>query len=197
MQQRGPEDAVPQDSEPYYTVGQPQWARPPQPGYGQQPQPQYAPYQPPQTPKKKHYVRNALAAVFAMLVGIVILITAMSSTKTTSTPAALAPATPAPSGSHRPGVAPTVVLTESGNGQLTTKPFTVAADWSLTYTFNCSAYGEIGNFITYVDYPSGGSITNALAMSGGATTYQTDDAGTHSLTVSTECAWTIKVTSGD
>jgi len=78
---------------------------------------------------------------------------------------------------------------------LTVKPFTVAATWSLTYTFNCTNFGQSGNFIVYEDYPNGDSLTNALALKGAETTYRTDDAGEHTLLVSTECDWTIKVTS--
>lgn len=180
------EDQPPQPQQPYAPTRQ-QYTIPPQ----------HTPYQPPRPPKKKHRARNILGGAFALLVGIIVLATALSGTNTAAPNTSSAAAAATPSGNHQADAPATVVLTQSGNGQDTTKTFTVAADWSLTYSFNCAGYGQAGNFIVYVDYPNGDIIANSLAASGGTTTYQSDDGGVHSLTVSTECAWTIKVTSGN
>lgn len=173
-------------------------------GNDQPPTQPYAPYQqqytiPPQQPKKKsHIARNILLGTIGFFVAVGAISAAVSGAKTPTSPAAAATSTavahPAAATSAVHAAAPTVVLTQSGNGMVTTSPFTVAADWSLTYTFNCASFGQAGNFIVYVDYPSGATIANSLATSGGTTTYQTDAAGTHSMLISSECDWTIKVT---
>lgn len=91
--------------------------------------------------------------------------------------------------------AKTVVLTTSGNGIKQTKSFTTGDDWSVTYTFDCASFGSKGNFAISED--SGDVLANALATKGGDTTYKHSDAGTHSLSVDSECDWTLKVTDGD
>ncbi|HTJ70074.1 MAG TPA: hypothetical protein VL551_21235 [Actinospica sp.] len=108
----------------------------------------------------------------------------------TSTATALAPATSA-------APTKTVVLKESGDGIKSTKSFTVGNDWSLAYSYDCSSFGSQGNFQVYEDYPNGDVLVNELQEKGSDTTYQHDDAGTHSLEVNSECSWTITVTDGD
>jgi hypothetical protein len=104
-----------------------------------------------------------------------------------TTKAAPAPAKPAK----------TVVLTTSGNGIKETKSFTTGAEWSVTYTFNCSGFGSKGNFVLSEGTSGLDILANGLAAKGADTTYRHDDAGKHSLSVNSECDWTLKVTDGD
>jgi hypothetical protein len=172
-------------------------------------------YAQPAPPKKKRGAQIAglgCAGVFALIV-IIVVAAAVSGSKTgntastgTTTPPATASTTVAGQGvlanvatTAAPPAAPakTVVLTKSGEGIEQTRSFTVGDNWSLTYTFDCSNFGMQGNFQVYEDYPDGNVLVNALAKSGSDTTYQTGDAGTHSLKINSECAWTVKVTDGD
>ena len=198
----------PQDSytgQPYAT-GQPYQQ---QPYYGQPYQPQAAP------PKKKRGSRIAGFGCLgvAALIAIIIVAAAASGSKTadtattgsgtTATQGAAtgdgqAPAVaPATSQAAPPAPAKTVVLTKSGQGIEQTRLFTVGDDWSLTYSFDCSNFGMQGNFQVFEDYPGGDVLVNALAKKGGDVTYQTGDAGTHSLKINSECAWKVTVTDGD
>lgn len=200
----------PQDSyaaQAPYASGQrqyPQQPYPQQPYYGQPYPPQPAP------PKKK---RGAKIAGFGCLgvVGLVVIVAiaaAVGGSKTTNSTAANVQSTTAatrqtsgaaPISSSAAPAAPakTVVLTKSGEGLVKTKSFTVGDDWSLTYSFDCSSFGMQGNFQVYEDYPDGQVLVNALAKKGSDVTYQTGDAGKHSLEVSSECDWKITVTNND
>jgi len=95
-----------------------------------------------------------------------------------------------------PAPTPTVLLDQSGSGSVQTKPFTTTGDWTVTYTFDCSAYGSSGNFQTYIDNTDGSYNTdtgaNELATSGGNTDYYYD-AGEHYIEVNSECSWHITV----
>lgn len=85
------------------------------------------------------------------------------------------------------------VATFTGSGDNTTAKFAVSGTWELGYTFDCSGFGDEGNFQVYED----GSkvMVNDLAESKNATTYAYDDAGTHYLQVNSECDWTVTVAS--
>lgn len=118
-----------------------------------------------------------------------------------SAPAAAAPAAPSASAAAAAPAAPatSVVLTVSGNGIKTTKQFTVADNWSLKYTYNCSSFGSQGNFqvMEQGGDNDGLPLVNELGSKGTDVTYQHGDAGRHSLEVNSECSWTVTVTSGD
>jgi len=127
-----------------------------------------------------------------------------SSVPALAAPASSAPAAAAPAKSTAAAPAPavpatSVVLTASGNGIKTTKQFTVADNWSLKYSFDCSSFGSQGNFQVFEQGGDGdGSVlVNELSNKGGDVTYQHSDAGQHSLEVNSECSWTVTVTSGD
>jgi hypothetical protein len=66
----------------------------------------------------------------------------------------------------------------------------------LTWTYDCTAFSSAGNFIVTVNQPSGDLATdpapNELNMSGSGTDYYYDT-GTFSLSVSSECSWSITV----
>ena len=106
----------------------------------------------------------------------------------TATPTHKAPAKPkaAPKPTSR------TVLAMSGDGLKQTQTFTVTSDWAVHYSYNCSNFGQAGNFIVYEDYPNGDVLTSELAKSGSDTTYE-HDGGKHSLEISSECSWSIRV----
>ncbi len=199
-------------SQPTWGTPQPDWAQgPAQEPYGA-PQPSQAGPQPAGGGTKKSNTKLGCGClgVVAIVIIVIVAVAVSGGSKnnnagsnapaaTTTTPAAAASAAAAPATTQAapPPPAPTVLFTKSGEGQLGTRSFTVDDDWSLTYTFDCSNFGGQGNFQVYEDYPNGNVLVNSLATKGGDTTYQTDDAGTHTLEVNSECDWTIKVTNDD
>lgn len=92
-----------------------------------------------------------------------------------------------------------VLLNVSGNGQKTTQKFTAAGDWDLAYKYDCSNFGQSGNFIVMV-YGNDGNLSlsndgpNELGMKGNDVDHE-HNGGTYYLEVDTECHWSIKVTS--
>ena len=98
---------------------------------------------------------------------------------------------PAPSTTDAPK--PAVVFTTSGDGIKKTQSFTTGANWSVAYTFDCSNAGGQGNSMLQVDGDLGDMLANALAAKGADTSYEHDAAGSHYLSVNSECNWTLKV----
>lgn len=101
-----------------------------------------------------------------------------------------APAAPAPT-----TAAPTVLYSKSGSGAGSTPNFTTGAEWQVDWTYNCSNFGSQGNFIISagnaadISFPS----VNELGTSGADTAYVHSDPGSHSLSINSECSWTVKV----
>jgi hypothetical protein len=87
------------------------------------------------------------------------------------------------------------VATFTGSGQENTSRFTVTSTWKLVYSFDCSNFGQAGNFAVTEDGGNdlNGVSVNDLAMSKGASTWGYDDAGTHYLQINSECVWKVKV----
>jgi len=193
---------------------QEQWAQPgslqpPPPGYGYQAP---APTGAPAKPRSKW--RTPLIALVSLGVGIAIGAAANGSKASPSTTgaagsasASAAPSSSAAAAAQTSAAAPAapaapakhVVLTVSGNGIKSTKQFAVGGDWSLKYSYDCTSFGSQGNFQVS---EQGGSndglpLVNELGKKGSDVTYQHSDAGTHSLSVNSECSWTVTVTDGD
>lgn len=206
------------DNQPRHRAGQPpatppQWGAPPPHGppqpqwvpleqrgnYGQ-PQPGWQPprYQPPgPPPRKKHTGLKVTAGIGGGLLAVIVIAAVASSGK----PAATTPAAPghaAASPSHSTVAAKAVtVATFHGSGAQTTPPFTVAATWKLSYSFDCSNFGYKGNFQVYEEGSDGAMkniLANDLAMSKTGSSWAYGDAGTRHLNVNSECDWTVKVT---
>jgi hypothetical protein len=99
-------------------------------------------------------------------------------------------------------VAPVVLWHESGSGQASGPQFTVPAgarQWEEQYSFNCSNFGQAGNFATSITGYGNAALTtdtgaNQLSISGSAVDHYFDT-GTFSIQVISECAWSIRVTS--
>jgi hypothetical protein len=120
----------------------------------------------------------------------------------TVSPPAPPPASPPAS---TPDAAPSVsapppagkaVASFSGSGIENTPQFTVTGTRKLDYSFDCSNFGQRGNFQVY-EY-AGSSLENVmvndLAMSKSGSTYAYRDAGLHYLQVNSECSWSLQIT---
>lgn len=181
-------------------------------------QPPGAYYAPPTVPtgKPRQKWKTPLIAGAAFVVGIAIGVAAGGGSKTdnsstasgstssatsasASAPTSAAPATSAAAPAAPAAAAKSVVLQVSGSGIKSTKQFTVADNWSLKYTYDCSSFGTQGNFqVTEQGGDNDGMpLVNELGNKGSDVTYQHSDAGQHSLSVNSECSWTVTVTSGD
>lgn len=151
---------------------------------------------PPATPARKR--RRWPWFVGGLVVLIVIIATASSHGTTTSTKTTPAPAptavdsarAAAPTTTLAPAAA-VVLYSKTGTGTGSTPTFTTGAEWQVQYTYDCTAFGQSGNFmVTSDDYQL---AINQLGTKGGDTDYVHNDPGSHSLSIDSECAWTIKV----
>jgi hypothetical protein len=202
---QGPQPWVPLEQRAPYGQPQPGWTQPPgwQPQPGWPPQQQYQPpqYQPPGPPqRRKHTGLKVMAGIGGGLVALIVIVAVASSgkptttTPTTTTPAAAGQAAASPSHSAVTAKAVTVA-TFSGSGTQKTAQFAVTDNWKLAYSFDCSGFGQKGNFQVFED--GGGDLTgviiNDLAMSKSATSWAYGDAGKHYLEVNSECSWKVTV----
>jgi hypothetical protein len=99
-------------------------------------------------------------------------------------------------------VPPKVLLNFSGSGIENSAPFTVGSQETVNYSFNCSSFGQSGNFAADLEYGNQASlnsddqpIANQLAPSGQATTtvYPQDPGQQYYVSVDSECSWTVQV----
>jgi hypothetical protein len=101
-----------------------------------------------------------------------------------------------------PPPVPVVLYQQSGSGIESGAQFTVPArdrGWNEVWTYDCSAFGGIGVFITTISGYGGAadttdSGTNQLGASGSGTNHYYDT-GTFSIDVSSECSWTEEAVS--
>lgn len=91
----------------------------------------------------------------------------------------------------------TTILDKHGSGQDRTRPFHVAGSWHLKWSYDCSNFGQTGNFQIYVQtstgadaYPDDGP--NKLGRSGHGKTYE-PVGGHYYLDINSECKWHVKV----
>lgn len=149
--------------------------------------------------EKKKFYKRWWFWVLAVIVLFIIIGASGSSKPGTSIPA------PAETGST---VANTATKTEApatmqtllditGSGSKSTAKFTAAGDWDLNWSYNCSNFGQQGNFIVSI-YEGDGTMSfsnsgvNQLGKSG-ADVEHYHNAGTFYLTVNSECKWKIQV----
>jgi hypothetical protein len=89
------------------------------------------------------------------------------------------------------------LLDIDGNGTKTTEKFTTQDDWDLHYSYDCSAFGQQGNFQVYI-YNGDGSLSfansgvNQLGASGSDVDHY-HTGGTLYLVVNSECRWHVQV----
>jgi hypothetical protein len=90
-----------------------------------------------------------------------------------------------------------VLLSIKGTGTKSTQKFTAGGDWDLSWSYDCSNFGNQGNFQVFA-YSGDGSpafnITgvNQLGQSGSDVEHY-HTGGTYYLTVNSECSWKITV----
>ena len=118
---------------------------------------------------------------------------ASSSTSTTA-----AAATPTTTPRTTTTAASAVLYQQSGSGTASTPNFTTPTNWSIDWTYDCSAFGSQGNFAVEVEQAGTGTmasiadlpITQLGASGSGVQSYHYG--GKLYLSVDSECAWTIK-----
>lgn len=114
----------------------------------------------------------------------------------TPKPAPVATPTPQPVPAPVPAQ-PQTVMSISGTGTKSTQTFTVNSNWQMQWSYDCSNFGDQGNFQVFI-YTSSGSMSfdnamvNEAGMSGSDTEYY-HTGGTYYLEVNSECSWNIKV----
>jgi hypothetical protein len=167
--------------------------------------------------KQGHMVRNIGIVVGALLlVGIGGAI-ASSGNSNNSTSVATTSSSPAPTvaGSVAPKAAasvapvvappakasvapagPKVLLDKTGTGISKTAIFTTPSEWTIAYNFDCSNFGQAGNFMIVV-YDGSSQLkdapANALAMTGSDTVYEHNLSGPYYLEMNSECNWHVIV----
>jgi hypothetical protein len=98
--------------------------------------------------------------------------------------------------------APVTLLSQSGSGDDSTASFTAPSTWQIEWTYDCSNFGEQGNFaVDVAQAPNGGVAAsvedppiNQLGNSDSGTEHYYYG-GTVHLEVTSECDWTIKAVS--
>lgn len=119
-----------------------------------------------------------------------------------STPAPTTKPTKAPKAPTPPPAPVTLVPSMNGSDSGESPAFNPPAHYKVLYSFDCSSFGQSGNFAVEVDDGNGqpvlgGATVNRLAMSGTGTAdgYNIDgQKGVH-VQVLSECQWTIIVQS--
>jgi hypothetical protein len=99
-------------------------------------------------------------------------------------------ATPQPASASSGG---TTVMELSHTGSFTTQQFTVASDWAVSYSYDCSKIsGDDAGFVLSVQ---GGDYMVPTSKQGikGEDTYYGHDAGTYYLVITSDCAWHLRV----
>ena len=96
----------------------------------------------------------------------------------------------------QPGAAPlahVTLLSLTGNGIKQSQTFVAPDSWQIDYSFDCSGFGQAGNFAIYV-YAGGGAINdvaaNQIALTGRDTSFEHAGGATY-LEVNSECSWTL------
>jgi len=89
------------------------------------------------------------------------------------------------------------VLDVSGSGIQKTQKFTTnGGEWQIRWHYDCSTFGQSGNFQVYL-YDSSGMpniVVNELNTSGSGTDYE-HSGGTFYLEINSECDWHVQVVS--
>lgn len=184
----------PQSQQPYRPAAQPQYQPPDSARL-------YPPPSAPQPPRASGKSRKGCAFLgCGGLAALVILAVVLASQSSPSSPTSAPPAASQPAAPAQPAAssaAPTVaktVATFSGSGIQNTAPFTVTSTWRLDYSFDCSNFGQSGNFIVMEDGTLTGAMSvDELALTKTGSSYAYDDAGKHHIEVDSECSWTLKV----
>ncbi len=142
---------------------------------------------------------SALAALIVLIV-IVVVATGGRSGSPASQPAA--PDKPTTQTSKQPVAStpkqPQTLLDLSGSGTKQTQVFAAASDWDLAWTYNCSNFGDQGNFVVEVmnrdTSPSFENQSVNQLGSKGSDVQHYHKGGSFYLSINSECNWTVKAT---
>ena len=135
----------------------------------------------------RHKILTGLGVL--VVLGVVVAVASGDQTNTVTVPDPVAPT----------AAARAVLLSFAGNGMEQSRKFTAAGDWDLAYSYDCAKFGQSGNFAVEV-MGDGGTPSlsnpgvNELGMKGADVTHE-HNGGTYYLSVTSECAWTVRVTS--
>jgi hypothetical protein len=112
-----------------------------------------------------------------------------TSSTTSSSPGISSPAASAAAATR------TVLLDKTGSGINKTPDFTAAGDWEIDWSYDCSNFGQSGNFAIIV-YNADGSMNdlaaNQLGAKGSDVTNE-HQGGTYYLEMNSECNWHVIV----
>jgi hypothetical protein len=129
--------------------------------------------------------------IIAGVVVLVILGAAAAGQKPTTTPAAGEGTAGA---SARASAAPSavVLLDLKGSGIHRSKKFTAGGEWTIAYTYDCTSFGQKGNFQIFVEGDASDVAANELAAKGQGTQNEFTP-GTFDLSMNSECDWHVTV----
>lgn len=185
------------------TAQYPPNVNPVQPPYGQ---PQFGYPQQPAPPKKRRTGSTILIALLAVVmltaaygIGYAVGASGKSTVATVedqtgTAPTATAGTAKAAATTKAPAKAKTVLAPLKGNGTKNTAKFTTGNDWVIHYSYDCTNFGGQGNFAVSIGAELVDANVNELGKKGTGTEPVYNDAGTHYLSVLSECSWTISVT---
>lgn|ERR1700674_1077500 len=151
--------------------------------------------QPTAAPKKGHTLRNIGIGCGGIVLLFIVIAIASQGTKTGSTgssPAANDKGSPTASAAH----VAQVLLDVQGTGIKSTQKFTAGGDWDLNWSYDCSNFGQNGNFQIYIYGKDSSDLkgigANELGAKGSDVSHQ-HDTGTFYLQMNSACAWHVTV----
>jgi hypothetical protein len=89
------------------------------------------------------------------------------------------------------------LLNLTGSGTKSTQKFSTSSDWDLNWTYDCSNFGQKGNFQVMIYNGDGsmsienGAVNQLGSKDSGVEHYH--KGGTYYLEVNSECSWTVQV----
>lgn len=158
------------------------------------------------SPKKRHLGRNILLGIVGLIVLIVIISVASGGGKKNGTAGSPATTvanvltsgpTKAATTARTSSAAPKSVklLDVTGNGIKQTASFTAGEEWTISYRYDCTAFGQSGNFAVTIMDKDGfvGLAANQIGAKGTDASVQ-HQAGRFYLEINSECSWHVVVT---
>jgi hypothetical protein len=129
--------------------------------------------------------------IIAGVVVLVILGVAAAGQKPTTSPAA-GEGTASPSVRASAAPSAVVLLDLKGSGIHRSKKFTAGGEWTIAYTYDCTSFGQKGNFQIFVEGDASDVAANELAAKGQGTQNEFTP-GTFDLSMNSECDWHVTV----
>ena len=150
--------------------------------------------------KKNWFARHKVMSVILGVIVVVVIASAAGSKSPSKPSQPAAPdksstAASTPAATPAPAKTPQVLLDLQGSGTKSTQKFTASGDWDLDWSYDCSSFGNSGNFQVFIYTGSGSPSTsnspvNELGASGSDTEHY-HTGGTFYLEVNSECTWHV------